>query len=177
MSGAEAAKELKLFAEALEKLKKPLQIASLKTIEGRLKQRVFNRGKDTGGNKIGDYSNAKLYADKDSFAKKSAFKPNTKRGNTMRLDGGYKELRDIQGFQTDYVDTDYTGSLRMSIAVGDAGSDVVLGFLDSGNAFKAESLETHFNKEIYQVTEEEEELGFQAAIAVLDNLAAKFGII
>lgn len=177
MKPEDVVNELKNFARSLLQLKKPIQLVAMKTLEGRMKRRIFNEGRATDNSKIGNYSTKKLYASKDSFAKTSAFVSNTKGGKTMRVDGGYKELRDIQGFQTNYVDTDYTGSLRMSIGVGDTGENIVLGFFDSENYEKSFGLEEHFDKVIYAPNEDEEDAAFKAAESVIDNLARKIGLI
>lgn len=79
----------------------------------------------------------------------------------MYLPGGYRELRQIQGRQTSYVNLDYTGSLRTSLETSVQNNSVVLGIVsgsDSDNIAKRYGLEARYGKPIFSVSREEADL-------------------
>jgi hypothetical protein len=78
------------------------------------KTRVQETGTDANGKKYDGYSTKRMYASKDKFVKKAAFK--TVNGHkTMRLDGGYKEFREIQTRRTDITNFSFTNLMWNNI--------------------------------------------------------------
>lgn len=75
-------------------------------------KRVHGEGIKTDGTRFKPYSTKGWSYTRAQFADKSAFKPT--KGNKMQLPGGYKQLRSIQGLQTQYKDLSYTGELEDS---------------------------------------------------------------
>lgn len=88
--------------------------------------RIFNKGENSKGFKIGEYSKKPMYARRDDFVRKTSFEAqgktnkskffkNGKKRETMYLDKGYWQLRGTQGLNNSYVDLRYNGSLYLSI--------------------------------------------------------------
>lgn len=73
---------------------------------------------------------------------------------SMYLKEGYKELREIQGLQTAFVDLKYSGSLANSYQSEQDGQSVVLGLTDNINAVKRERLENKYDN-VFYATESE----------------------
>lgn len=141
-------------------------VAAVSNAVGKQKRRIFNDGQSATAGDIGNYSTDKMYADADDFAVKSKFKP-AKNRKTVKLDDGYKELREIQGFQTDKVDLMYTGALFTSQGTGTKGMRnafqyekesefvIAVGFTNKLDANKAKGNEKHFGKVIFQLNKKE----------------------
>lgn len=162
----------------LPKMKHRLQLVSMKHLEGKMKYRIFNKGLATDMSKIGTYSERPLSVlspaiNPKGWAVPSAFKG---KGRTQFFPKGYKEFRKAQGFQTNYVDTDYTGSLRLSLQTGLAQGDIVLGFSDQEQYDKALKLEEHFNKTIYEPTPQEEQEIDNIVLNELSTILDEFGL-
>lgn len=73
------------------------------------KNRIQSDGKKSDGSSIGQYSTKTAYYGREAFDKKSSFKPPTGK-KTMKLEQGYKQLRQIQGKPTTDINETYTGS-------------------------------------------------------------------
>lgn len=155
-------------ARKLAAKKARVEIVGVKYAEGVVKRRIFNKGLDSRGQKIGSYSTKPGYFERSAFAKPSAFKPtgkNAKVGKSgvgkrqnfvrqtdtlsvrrfgMYLSEGYSQLRKIQGFQNETVDLDYTGSLRLSVTLNTRDGRPELGIYNSEEVKKANKLEEHF---------------------------------
>jgi hypothetical protein len=86
-----------------------------KDLEGRMKQRIFNKGKNTEEKPIGKYT--------------------SKWWIKVRKEGSAKFPQ--KGRQTSYVDLEYTGDLRNSIQVVKDGDGVALAIIDDLNFDKA----------------------------------------
>jgi hypothetical protein len=102
-----------------------------------IKQRVQEEGKTAKGSQFPPYSTKAMLIGCKSFIQKSAcntvfgskdkrreFQWRTVQGHKLAiLPGGYKQLREIQGRQTDHVDFMMTGRMWSDIAVISKGSD------------------------------------------------------
>ena len=106
-----------------------------------IKQRVQETGKDAQGNSYSGYSTRPLLVGKSSFIQLSAaqvllgskkkrkaleWRTIGKGENARRLailNGGYKDLRNRQGRQTDHVDFSYTGRMWSNINIRSTQSD------------------------------------------------------
>jgi len=129
----------KLIEASQTKAINSVMIPSANRLLENVKNRIINQGENTQGGKIGQYSTKPMYASKEQFDKKSAFKPLKKKyvstdakapktvkgrkvlatvftaeGKTMYLQQGYKELRQIQGKRVDIVNLEYRGDLMRS---------------------------------------------------------------
>tara|TARA_R110000868_G_scaffold218088_3_gene468261 strand:+ start:198 stop:833 length:636 start_codon:yes stop_codon:yes gene_type:complete len=75
----------------------------------------------------------------------------------MRLPGGYKQLRSIQGKYSNTVNLQYSGKLKAGWIIQGSNSSYVVGF-DSYGAKISEYQEQHFNKLIWNPTSYEKGL-------------------
>lgn len=129
-----------MAAELDDKMPDVIATSIMVELEAQHKQRIFGEGRKSDGSKIGEYSKKPTYYSKEVFIRKAAFKAkgkkdrgNFKNGNerkTMYLPGGYTELRDIQGRQTEFVDQKYSGSQERSIGIVKLGTAVLYGMRD-----------------------------------------------
>jgi len=112
------------------------------------------------------YANKPGYFAREDFFRKSKFKPqgknstspffqNGNRRQSMYLAGGYAQLRQLHGLQTDKVDLMFTGSLMTSITTGNYRGKTVLGFIDFHEINKARGAEHRYGKRIFEPTTEE----------------------
>lgn len=67
-------------------------------------------------------------------AKKVAITPQFRERQTMYLDGGYKELRNLQGKPIDKMNMFYTGSLIMSYQLQANDNEIFIGFISEQSA-------------------------------------------
>lgn len=187
MTPQEAVSELQRGINSLKSVKNRLQLVALKRVEAEFKVRIFQDGLDSSNGKIGKYSEKPFYlTDKDQLAVPSVFKPRGKGGATgpivnrprkgMYFEGGYKQAREEQGFESAFVNTDYTGSLRLSIQVGNLGEDLVLGFTDEERYKIALELEKRFGKRIYEVSPNEEKIAETAILRELREILSENGL-
>lgn len=116
-------------------------VVAMGELEAEWKDRVFNRGEAADGSDIGQYSTKPAYYSKAAFIRTGAFKPKGKNGGgatfengnprkSMYLQGGYSELRSIQGRSTEVVNLKYGGSLERAFRVYKFGSEVLFGNAD-----------------------------------------------
>ncbi|MFI5404902.1 MAG: hypothetical protein ACHQ1D_00165 [Nitrososphaerales archaeon] len=118
---------------SLETFSKPLKIAAF-DVTARMGERIFDEGKKEYGSAIGGkYSETPIYVNPDKLTVKKnigakqgkngdrIFKSGEKKGQphkTKYLAGGYEELRDKTGRQTNYVDLNFSGELRLDFSNG-----------------------------------------------------------
>lgn len=97
----------------------------------KMRQRLFQKGISGDGSKVGNYSTTPMYASKKAFVG-SGFSPQGKNAKktatgklskgsknrsdgtgrkSMYLAGGYKQLRQVQGKETSFVNLQYSGLL------------------------------------------------------------------
>jgi len=149
-------------------------------------ERIFNRGAATDESRIGNYSKKPMLTGSKNFrtqAKANAFfksKPEFRRVKTPSgnralaiVKGGYSEFRTLNGLQNAFVDTEFRGDLFRSIQVGNLNGHFVLGFNSLIQAKKAQNLEIHFKKKIYEPTVEEKAQAEQAARDYLQDKLQK----
>lgn len=173
------------FIAQLKRQKSTLQAAAEQSLEEAAKathmkvsSRIFIQGKAADESKIGNYSTKPLVVSKNSFVNKSAFKqsqrpnkgggtrpmfikfPNAKKATpVMVLPGGYKQLKQIQGLKSQYVDLVYTGRTQRAFIgslrkFGRYGWAAIL--RGTKTAEKAVLNENKFGKKIFALTREEE---------------------
>lgn len=154
---------------------KRVSTAAAFTVLAQYKRRIFVDGLATDGSAIGQYSTKPFYQNPNSLFGVSVgsvtpvgkngldtFKSGKKKV-TRYLPNGYKELRELTGRQSDFVDLNFSGSTEGSIQVGESGGDVVIGFTNEKAAEIMAGNEERFGKEIVAVSEEEREIGIKAA--------------
>lgn len=134
-------------------------IASMKAVEGSLKERIFNDGLDTSQNQIASqYRSKKQKYTKDDFTGTivSKFSPTT---TVKKKDGtvvpamkfaNYAAFRQHVGRQTDYVDLSLSGSLMGNITTGVSGGNVVIGLSSIEESKKRKKIEGElYGKKIF----------------------------
>jgi|GEM_PF-5687542 len=158
----------KLVNEARERV----MIAAATAMKAEMQDRIFNRGEDVNGGKIGNYSQKAAYFTKEQFVRKSAFKAQGQNGfkgervvydkkaktakvvkkppQSMFLKEGYKEFRDIQGRKTDTKNYKLTGSLEKSIQVVKKDKEILIAITDADESKKRHWLEKQDNKEVFK---------------------------
>lgn len=148
-----------------------------------IKNRIMRRGKNSNGQPIGNYSTKPMYAGRDDFDKTSAFKARGKKPRTvdtyrvssrrkqrvevrhdygtyktMYLSGGYKELRDIQGKPTEFVNLMYRGDLLQNgyqLMYNTSDKVIYLGFVSEKFGLIRKGLEQKYGAPIMRATVEE----------------------
>lgn len=88
------------------------------------------------------------------YNKFSVVKPNYTARKTMYLSNGYKELRDIQGLETQFMNFKYRGDLINSYQMQKTTEAVLLGLTDELSVKKREGLENRFGNTFYATQEE-----------------------
>lgn len=126
-----------------------------------MRNRIFSKGLNSEDAPIAmKYSEKPIYVEKDVFIRKGAFTPkgkvnkgNFKNGNerkSMYLPQGYKELREIQGRQTNHVDWRYSGSLEKSIeVVREDDKNVLIAITDGDESAKRKGLEERSKQTVF----------------------------
>ena len=149
-----------------------------------MKQRIFAQGLTSDGVPITlSYSTTPVYVSKDVFVRKSSYMPkgvknkgNFKNGNerkTMYLEHGYKELREIQGRQTNHVDLRYSGSLEKSIEVlREDERNVLVAITDGLESTKRKGLEEHYGVTIFKPAQKELKLYEDTISDEVDRITA-----
>jgi hypothetical protein len=144
----------------------------------KMRQRVFQRGIDGNDSKIGSYSTTPMYATKATF-KGGGFSPQGKNAKktssgklakgsknksggevrkSMYLPGGYKQLRQVQGMETSFVNLQYTGLLFTDFSkLVVTGTEVDLKVGTKESADKIQWLSDKYGKETFKHTKSERE--------------------
>ena len=134
-----------------------------------MSERIFDKGVNGDGNKIGEYSTEPAYYSKKQFKKTSAFKPRGKNSNASKFkDGktrksmfiadGYHGLKGVQGYKNDTVNLTYSSTLRNNFDAGlteDKGDVIVR--LNSANADKMGWMVSKYGKATFKHTKEEKQ--------------------
>lgn len=176
---------IKKIGNRIAKNKNRIEIVVLKTAEGLMKQRIFNNGKASNGSQIGQYSTKDMLIGASSFANKT--NANSVLGSKKKrkgldwvtvkgrrlavLNGGYRHLRRLQGFQTGYVDLEINGDLRRSIVTGKSvtGGNA-LGFFNDEQRIIGESQEKRFKKDIFALSPQELKAMDKAFVREVDKI-------
>lgn len=170
----------------LDETARRVSTAAALTMLAKMKQRIFRLGLDSSNSQIGSYSIDPFYQNPNKLVgvPTGSVKPAGKNGlgifkngnpkKTKYLAQGYKELRELVGRQSDYVDLNFSGSLQLSMQVGFRGNVAVFGFINEEGVDKMEQNEARFGTIISEPTQEELELSRKAAanelIAIIQEL-------
>lgn len=133
MEQAEYEKKLGQLSEELKGIIIDAPIVQSQDLLGKILTRVFNNGKDSNGNPIGQYAGA------DSKSK-----------------GRYKAKRNAAGRRIDTVDLQFTGSLEESIKNGIVEDGAVIGFNNEKEAKIGRYNEERYGKDIFEPSESEQ---------------------
>lgn len=135
------------------------------------KRRIHNSGKAVDGSSIGSYSTKDTLVGYKSFLNKgpaNAFfkrkdlqwKTLNRAGKKRRLailQGGYKALRTLQGRETNYVNLQMSGKLKLDLKMVANGNDYQIGFDSKYGADISKWQERHWDKPIWGVTKQNED--------------------
>lgn len=151
--------------------------AMLRTIATDLRasnlRRIHNEGLAVDETSIGSYSTKPILAGSKSFRTKTgsnrAFSKEImansewktiKRGNKnyrlMVIQGGYKDIRALDGDETNYVNLQRTRRLFKSLKMVQEGVDWLIGFADDYGRSVSEGQEKKWGKKIWGVTKSDE---------------------
>lgn len=131
-----------------------------------LRQRLFGRGIGGDDKSLGQYSTTPMYASKSQFKRTSSFRgqgkyskkdfANGKPRRSMYLANGYKELRGVQGYETGFVNLQYSGDLFTDMTKLTPEKDsVVLRLSRAVNLKKVEGLKAKYGPDTFKHTQKE----------------------
>ena len=126
MTPEELARKITSLATDISRKKTDFLVQGGLLLEGLMKQRIFNDGKATSGSKIGKYKSK-----------------------------SWKKTRTQLGFQTGYVDLQFTGDLIGSIQVVEDGGNVYLAIINDKDFDKAKGNEEQRKKIIFEPSKSE----------------------
>jgi hypothetical protein len=177
----QAAHELRSIAEVMYTAAvRELPVALLQ-VEADIKQRVFLRGQDVDGARIGQYSTDPFYLDlqrmkeeygsqlplsrlkpegKPRYGRKKGFTTRRYRGERIDLvskyfPGGYAQFRKAIGRESAFVNWKLSGALERSIQSGVSQNVGVIGFTNAKRAEIAEKLQEKYGVDAIAVSNEE----------------------
>lgn len=144
-------------------------ILGMNNLRADMFERIFDQGIASDGSKIGSYSTTPIYVSKKSSTsqvRSSSLSPKGKNSNDPKFAngkdrksqyfaGGYKEYRGTVGRQTEKVDLRLTGSLQLSIQLGQIENGQTLAFNNEDQLSKAAGNEKRFGKVIFDPSKEE----------------------
>lgn len=138
-----------------------------------IKRRIFTEGKNSGGAQIGQYSTNPIYATRKQFASPGSFMPQgestyfqkVNRGGkqfrrrakvkTMYLPQGYKQLREIQGKETQFVNLNYRGKTMRAYVIEPTETGAIIGLNTTLAAQIRFEQERRFRANIFNATQTE----------------------
>jgi hypothetical protein len=144
------------------------------TLLGSNQTRVYTKGNNTDGQQIGQYSTKSTLIGATSFRKKESVnkvfgkKKNknlswvTVKGNRLAvLQGGYKEIRNIDGDETAFVNLKRTGKMFKELTFDQQGKSWVIGFPANYNSKLSyndmvNNFQKKYSNNIWGVTEKDQ---------------------
>lgn len=133
------------------------------------RERLYGNGVDGDNTKIGAYSTKEMYASKKVFKNKGGFRAQGKKskkpfanGNerkSMYLNQGYKQLRQVQGYESGYVNLHYSGDLFTDTSgLKIDGESVVVKVSRKINQQKISGLSDKYGKATFKHTKQERKI-------------------
>lgn len=148
-----------------------------------IKNRIMIDGKDSNGNKIANYSTKPAYYTREQFDRRGSFSAKGKNsrndfanGNkrkSMYLQGGYKELRSIQGKPVNTMVLNYTGSTMNAYQQKVTENEVLQGMTTELASDIRHGHEERLNKDIYKPSKSELEAYNKNIVEELAELNVK----
>lgn len=123
-----------------------LNRTALTTVLALEKKRIFEQGKDSNGAQIGTYGTKPISIAKDKQARQT--------GQTY-FKGGYSEYKTAIGKNPGYVNLRNTDQMRMDYGIIKNGQSWGLGFQNGENYNKSQWMQDKYDKDIFQITEDE----------------------
>lgn len=168
---------------SLTQTDKILRVAALTSV-ARVRVRVFTQGKNSSGGMIGNYSNNRqpFYwftsksIPKKFRAKMQKYAPKRKKSGTIYYGvKNHKQVREIVGLQTAFVDLEFTGQMRGNLVPipGNGKTTYGFGWTNPTMAERAMFNEARYGK-IFSLTQKElDEVGVIILKEVVKHLTAK----
>ncbi len=102
--------ELDVLGSEIQKQTEDAAVISALNIKALVQDRIQREGKDKDGKLLGggQYSTTPATFDKDDFVRDSFFNAASNGNSTVFVEGGYKELRELNRLQTDIVDLSFS---------------------------------------------------------------------
>lgn len=165
---------------------------AIRNLETDIKVRVFEEHQDVNNAKLGQYSTKPTLIGAKSFINKggantffTAQKKKEPKGewrtvngkHLFVLDGGYKELRAIQGRPTDEINLQYTGELLLNgIGVNIGNGVYQVKFLNKLSVDKSRGFERRRGKKVFYASKEEQKKTVDfIGKKIVDGLKTVFG--
>lgn len=153
-------RRLEAYQKEIQAQKQRILTEAVFAVLADMQERIFTDGLDRKRQKIGEYSEKPIYVPVPypqvrGGGLKRVGKTGKKTKKTQYLGGGYKEFRQKVGRSTERVNLDLTGSLRLSMDVGNHKDGKAIGFT-SPRAFEiARGNEQRFGTIIFRLTKQE----------------------
>ena len=160
--------KLEEIYELLNKEVRNAEQVAMHELLGLYLRRIFNEGKATDNELIGLYSTKPMLTGSKNFINQGRAQSFFKKKNEWKtiktpkgkqalalIPGGYKEFRQLNGFQSDKVDLEFRGDLFRSIVVSEFNGNIVLGFSSLKEATLSKNLEAKYKKAIFTPTQNE----------------------
>ena len=177
MTPKEAVNEIKLIVDTIDENLLKVMDGALNNLYGEFMERIFNDRKDANESSLGQYSTKPTLIGAKSFRNKGEsdrfFKSKTKDENSKSnwrtlkngkkafiLNGGYKELRSVQGLQVGEIDLQYRKELLKSIAPNVEAGRFTIEITSEKEFKKARGFEKRKGKSVFFASEKETENAF-----------------
>lgn len=156
--------KLEMRMNSLDEANLILPVAA--AVHARQVERIFGRGEKANG-RIGNYSTKPEYEVKTVFKNAGGFVGVGKTGKTifksgkphqsMFLQQGYKQLKQLQGMESSFVNLTYSADLKKDFAASLSTSNgaVVSGVSTSENAGKMQNLKAKYGDDLFALTDDE----------------------
>lgn len=135
--------------------------------------RIFQQGRDSKNAKIGEYSKRPYVQEipipQVSNGKLKSLARKQGRKDTVYVEGGYSQVRELTGRQNKFVDLNFTGSLFLSIKIVQTSGGFALAIVGRAEIEKAEKNEKKYGKEIFKPTKDELEKFRKAIIKGIEK--------
>jgi hypothetical protein len=160
-------------------------LPAFKEFEADYKERIFVRGLNSAGKRIGQYSTTPFYinpkAESLRGVKRGGIKPqgkfgqvrfkNGKRHKTKYLGSGYRQLRQLTGRQSGFVDLNFSGASLQTLQTGVKSGRLIFGFTNAQRQVILEAQETRYNTLIFRPTAtEREDLVERSTVAIISRI-------
>jgi hypothetical protein len=124
------------------------------------KPRIFEKGQDSSGSKIGTYSTTPASISKKNQARQT--------GRTY-FPGGYAQYKTAVGKNPGYVNLRNTDQMMMDYGIVQNGKTFGFGFQNEENANKSQWMQEKYDKDIFMLSDSELEVMADVLVSNLDK--------
>ena len=126
-----------------------IYIGAINSVLAAYLERIFENGKDSSNSEIGTYSTKPISISKENQSRDT--------GKTY-FKGGYREYKSLIGKGSDSVNLRNTDQMMMDLGTTISGNKYGIGFSNSFNAEKRDWMEEKYGKEIFNTTDQEDDI-------------------